>query len=139
MSKKLPSNCGMSHGDVASTSTAGAEQSGARHAAVKRGLDFMYAYLMQDQPRRVLILGEQCVQMFYDVYISGADDTALCTASRTYALSLLEILDVQWRSSWPLPWTSNQVPHASRIVCPPPISLPVTDRHHACLTFKPYL
>lgn len=94
------------------TAGAGADQSGARHAEVKRGLDFIYTYLMQDRPRRVLLLGEQCVQMFFDVYISGADDEALCTASRTYALSLLEILDEQWRSSWLLPWSASQVPHA---------------------------
>ena len=50
----------------------------ARHAAVGRGVAFLWAYLSADWPRLPLLLGEQCVALFYDVWLSlsrsGGDD-----------------------------------------------------------------
>jgi hypothetical protein len=82
--------------------------SAARHAAVGRGLDFIYAHLSEDAPRRALLLGEQCVSMFYDVWLSDADDT-LCEVARQRALSLLATLEEHYLAHWPLPWDTRQL------------------------------
>ena len=78
-----------------------------RHEAVSRGLDFIYEYLSEESPRRVILLGEQCVEMFFDVAQAEADNE-LCAKAKRYALEMLTVLDHHWRATWPLPWNDHQ-------------------------------
>ena len=85
-----------------------ATSSSERHAAVGRGLDFIRAHLQADHPRRALLLGEQSIGMFYDVWYSGADE-ALCERAKQTAIELFELLEAHWYSTWQLPWSAHQL------------------------------
>lgn len=86
-----------------------------RHAAVARGLTFVRDYIAEDTPRRAILLGEQCVAMFYDVW-SSAEDEALCEMAKESAVVLLTTLEVYWFDNWPLPWSERQLLEVLAIV-----------------------
>jgi hypothetical protein len=72
-----------------------------RRDAVRRGLAFMATFF--EGPcgdDALLLLGEQCVGMFYDVWLTGCDEE-LCTTAGEHALGLLCRLEAHYlKASW---------------------------------------
>lgn len=79
-----------------------------RHAAAQRGLDFLHRRIAENTPKNTLLLGEQCVAMFFDIYLTASDPNISAVAEK-YARGLLATLQEQLLLEWPLPWSGDQL------------------------------
>ena len=72
-----------------------------RREAVRRGLAFMATfYEGAGGDDALVMLGEQCIGMFYDVFLTGCDEE-LCTIAGDHALRLLKRLEALYlQASW---------------------------------------